>query len=369
MLDLSYNPNDVINLTNIIERQKEKLRSLCEKVRKLQFVPLDPAGSYIPIAFRAFDGGMFNLHFDPFEFDIVEIADSNGNLKLKFASPSADLDNSKNIGPIIQDLNSHPIIQNFLKIMKKESLADISEILTNRGSLMEIGEFACIFDKVSNTSTDEKTLVLRDGLLRTKKIKAELIDLLLAKLADCKNYVKVVGVAKTSKIMFLLKTALLIENVFPSDQIGYVKIPLEIENMAYRWSGSGLLDANQVRPLDYAFGSLYIAKLSRTRSMMVTIEIPENLKSGNLIYSEQEIMEIIGYLAKDSMYSYPIIGYPQTMMRAHEFAVRLGLPASILKDNVMEVIIPQMNSRIAEYIRDSKMLGEEIEKGSLGGIL
>ena len=176
MLDLNYDLENVANLSKLMAVQREKIERLRELVRTLKFIPLDPAGSYHPVTFRAFDGGLFNMHFDPFEFDIVEVADSDGNLKLKFAAPSGDFDDKDTLKSIIGDLNSNPIIKNFLDILGKDSLDEISEILTNKGSLMEIGEFACIFNKIASASPDERTIILKDGLLRTKKIKAELID-------------------------------------------------------------------------------------------------------------------------------------------------------------------------------------------------
>ena len=366
-MDLNYDAGDVANLDLLLDNQRSKIARLRERVKQLKFVPLEPGGTYNPVSFKSFDGGLFNLHFDPFEFDIVDVADSNGNIKLKFAAPGGDLNGTEDLRRIIHDLDDHPIIRDFLDILGKSSLLDISEILTDRGTLMEIGEFACIFNRVMSAPTDEKTIVLRDGLLRTKKIKDELITLLGRRLQERKNHVKVVGVAKTSKVMFLLKAALLCERTFPPDQIGYVKIPLDLENMAYRWSGRGLLDRQTPTRLSYAFGSLYIAKLSRSKNMFVTVEIPDSPETGRDIYSTGEIMEIMSYLAKDSAHSYPVIGYPQTIMRAHEFAAGTGLPSSILRDNIIKDLVAGTDPALAEYVRDSQMLGETMDRGSLGG--
>ena len=129
----------------------------------------------------------------------MDVADSNGNIKLKFAAPGGDLNGTEDLRRIIHDLDNTPIIRDFLDILGKSSLLDISEILTDRGTLMEIGEFACIFNRVMSAPTDEKTIILRDGLLRTKKIKDELITLLGKRLQERKNHVKVVGVAATSR--------------------------------------------------------------------------------------------------------------------------------------------------------------------------
>lgn len=363
---LDYEPDNVVNLKAIIESQREKMATLRKMVRDLEFIPVDPTGMYVPITFKSFDGGTFNLHFDPFEFDIVEVADSNGNRVLNFAAPGGDLLDGKDLGPIISDLDSNEIIGRFLRMMGTTSLLEASDIPNEKGTLMEIGELACIFDKVHSSAHDGQTIILKDGLLRTKKLKPALIGHLKNVIAEKSEHVKVVGVAKTSKVLFLLQTALLCERVFPRDQIGYIKVPLEIENMAYKWRGR-LVPGGDHGPLKYAFGRLYIAKLSRSSNLLVTVEIPDSFDTGKRIYTNNDVMEILGYLARDSAHSYPIIGYPQTIMRAHEFATRLGLPSSILRDRIMSTLVREGDESFAEYVRDSEMLGAWIDRSALGG--
>jgi hypothetical protein len=199
VLDLNYGPETVQNLIELLEKQKEKFKELREDVKRLKFIPIEPSGTYSPIAFKSFDGGMFNLNFDPFEFDIVEVADSNGNSKLRFAAPKADLIDDDEIESVLAPLDKHPIIRKFLSMLGRQSLSQISEIIKSRGTLMEIGEYACIFDKISSASQEDKTIILKDGLLRTKKIKAELIAPLKQLLQQKKECVKLIGVSKTSQ--------------------------------------------------------------------------------------------------------------------------------------------------------------------------
>lgn len=366
---LDYDPANVSNLAKIIGLQQDKMARLRGQAKSLEFVPVDPAGSYAPVSFKSFDGGVFNLHFDPFEFDVVEVADSNGNVRLKFAAPGGDLRDSDELPAIIADLDADPIIQRFLDILGEDSLGDITEILTNRGTLMEIGELACTFAKVDSAPSDETTVVIYDGLLRTKKIKAELIPRLSELLRKNKGHVRVAGVAKSSRVLFMLKAALACEKVFPAGQIGYVKIPLDVEEEAYRWSGHGRIARGRGHHLDYAFGGLYVAKLSRAANVLVTVEIPEYPDDGPAgpVYSVEEAGEVMSFLAKDSLHSYPVLGYPQTVMRAHEHAVSLGIPTSILRDRIMGELTKGADPALAAYVRDERMLGEGIEKGSLGG--
>lgn len=309
---------------------------------------------------------MFSLSFNPFEFDIVVVTDSNGNKKMGFAAPSGDLRGSDELDEIIRPFEQEPVMSGFLRLLGKQKLTDVTEVLTRRETLMELGEFACMFDRVETAPRDEKTIVIRDGLLRTKKIKAELLSCLKRKLADNKRHVKMVGVAKTSKLLYLLQAALVCEDVFPQDRIGFVKIPLDVELRAYRWGGHGLIKGGEARPLDYSFGGLYVAKLSRHKNLLVTIEIPTNGDHSEM-YSDDDIMEIISYLANDARLSYPNIGYPQTLMKAHEYAVQHGFPTSIRRDKILGLLRETSDPRLRDYIRDHELLGDNLDKGWLGG--
>lgn len=353
--EIDYDINTITNLEHILETQTKKLENLRTEVKKLEFVPIESAGYYSSIAYKSFDGGMFKLNFNPLEIDVIEIADSNGNTKLKFAVPlSEELDKTD-----LRSIEELPIINKFLSILRVSSLVEASEVLKDPKTLMEIGEWACIFDKITTASHEEKTIVMKDGLLRTKKIKSELIGKLKGLLENKKGHVMLVGVAKTSKIVSLLSTALILEKKIPPNQIGYIKIPLELELKVYTWSGKGLI-RGRIESLNYAFGAIYIVKLSKLRNILVTVEIPNN-------YTKEEITEIISYLAKDSKYSYPILGYPQTIMRAHEAAVRVGLPASIVKDKILERVKELSDQEVKTFLRDGWLFREFVDRGVLGG--
>jgi hypothetical protein len=158
-----------------------------------------------------------------------------------------------------------------------------------------------------------------------------------------------------------------LEKIIPEDSIGYIKIPLDLELKAYTWTGSGKIDNKNVRHLDYAFGDLYVAKLAKNSNLLVTMEFPKDWEKNEDIYSEEDIKEIISYLAKDSKHSYPAIGYPQTIMRAHEAAVRLGFSASIIKDEIRDKIMEGLDDKAKSFVRDAWLIIDYVDKGVLGG--
>jgi hypothetical protein len=366
--------NGIIGVDEAIRLQREKLNYLREDVRSLVFKRIDMAGEYASISYKAIDGGKMKINFNPFEINVIDVADSNGNKKLSFVVPeiSSYGDNTEEAvkDMILRKIDTIPVIQKFARMLNATSISQLSYILTDSNRLMDIAEWACIFERVT-VDSDEPIIILKDGLLRTKTLKSNestnyikaLKDILKAK----KRYVKLVGVSKTSAVLSLLSTALFLEKKFPQDSIGYVKIPLVLELKAYEWWGRGKAEGATQHPLAYAFGELYIAKLAKNSNLLVTIEIPRDLENNQAIYSEEEIQEILSYLAKDSKFSYPVLGYPQTIMRAHETAVRLGFPASLIRDEIRDKIMESLDNDSKDFIRDGWLLIDFVDKGNLGG--
>ncbi|MFA5106522.1 MAG: DNA double-strand break repair nuclease NurA [Candidatus Micrarchaeia archaeon] len=365
----------IVGVDEAIAIQNDKLNKLREDVKTLQFKRVDIAGDYSSITYKAIDGGKMKVYFNPFEINVIDVADSNGQKKLSFVYPEIDEydDNSNSkeaTKGLIQKIDSIPLIAKFVTLLKSNSITEISSIFNSSSTLMEIGELACIFDRITADS-DDPIIIMKDGLLRTKALKsnknATYIPELLNIIKQKKKFVKLVGVSKTSAVVSLLSTALFLEKKIPSDAIGYVKIPLALELKAYEWNGSGKADKSNDEALTYAFGELYIAKLAVQSNLLVTIEIPKDLKNKTDIYTEEEIIEIISYLAKDSKHSYPVIGYPQTIMRAHETAVQLGFPISIIREEIKDKILKRLDPASREFVRDGWLLTDLVDKGVLGG--
>jgi hypothetical protein len=362
----------LVGVNEAIETQKEKLRVLREEVKKLTFKKIDIAGNYASITYKAFDGGKMGIRFDPFEINVVDVADSNGKRKVRFVVPEIGgySDDEKVLEDVLDKLDEIPEIRKLVGLLNQKSIRDISHLLSDSRCLMEIAELACIFDRLT-ADNQEPIIIMKDGLLRTKFIKADekrnYVWALRNIAKQKKEYAKLVGVSKTSAVISLLSTALFLEKKIPSNSIGYVKVPLELELRAYQWTGRGKIDTKSTKPLYYAFGELYIAKLARNSNLLVTIEIPKDLETGQPIYSREEVDEILSYLAKDSRTSYPVVGYPQTIMRAHETAVRLGFPASLLRDEFRDKILESLDKDAKEFVRDGWLLTDFVDKGVLGG--
>lgn len=359
---IEFNLNEIKNINQVINEQVIKFNRLRELVKELKFVPVDPIATYSSVTYKSIDGGKMGIYFDPFEFDFIVIADSVGNELMSYLVPK-----SESLTPAdFQYLDKFNQVKQTLNLLNLTSIIEISTILRSSKVAMMLTEYACIFERLTR-ERDEPILVMMDGLLRTIAIKPEYIKKLISIMKEYRKR-KLVGVAKSSRVLNLIASALYIEKKIPYDYTGYIEIPWEIEKMAYKWTGRGLREDVKSTHLFHAFGKLYIAKLSRANNLLVTLEIPYDYENNEEIYTRKEINEIIGHLIKDSMGSYPILGYPQTIMRAHEKAVRCGFTASIWRDKIIDRILDEIgNVDIKRLIIEGNFLREYVKKGILGG--
>ena len=359
---IKFDLKDIQNLEEFLEEQVNKFQQLRELVSDLKFIAVDPMGAYTSVTYKSIDGGKMGIYFDPFEFDFIVIADSIGNELLNYLVPKSETLEPEDF----EYLNSFLQVKHLLELLNLKSITDISTILKSSKVAMQLTEYACVFERLTREK-EEPIIVMLDGLLRTVSIKPLYIEKLLNIIKEYRKR-KLIGVAKSSRVLNMISSALFIERKIPDGYTGYIEIPWEIERMAYKWTGRGLIDDKKSTHLFHSFGKLYIAKLSKTSDLLVTLEIPYDFKNNVEIYSKKEINELIGHLIKDSAGSYPILGYPQTIMRAHEKAVRTGFTASIWRDKIIDRILNELgDDNIKQLIIESNFLREYVKKGMLGG--
>jgi len=350
---INFDLNEIQNIDETIQTQVEKFQSIRDLVKDLKFIPVDPIGTYSSVTYKSIDGGKMGIYFDPFELEYVVIADSFGNELMKFLVPKGqELEPADFIF-----MDEFLIIQKFLHLLGLRSVSQSSGILKASKIAMEIAEIASIFERLARNK-NEPLIIMKDGLLRTIALKQEHIERLISILKNYKKR-KLVGVAKGSRVLNLISSALFIEKKIPYNKTGFIEIPWKIEKLAYKWTGQFIR---------YAFGKLYIAKLSNRSNLLVTLEIPYDFRNDVEIYSRNEIHEIIGHLVKDSRGSYPILGYPQTIIRAHEKAVRTGFTASIWREKIIDRILDEIGEKtLKQLITEANFVREYVKKGILGG--
>jgi len=159
-----------------------------------------------------------------------------------------------------------------------------------------------------------------------------------------------VGVAKRAKVLNYYSMALNLENSFNRKYPCYCELQKDLEEEAYQhasaWVGRR------------SFGDLYFAKLTEAREgVILPIEIPLWLKD-----KDKEILE---YLVSSSKSSFPIIGYPYPLIKAHENAALTGIEMEYLASLLKNEILLRYSEAEKERILSSIWFSKALTKGGL----
>ncbi|HLK15863.1 MAG TPA: hypothetical protein VKT78_13750, partial [Fimbriimonadaceae bacterium] len=236
----------------LLDELRDEVRPLVSSVRTIK------SRGTTSVSLVASDGGNNKLVFDSFTVQLVRVVDSYGKeLFFNVISPTTDTDklsadqfNSDGspktaLGRMMKDLGvttltalSHMIPEG-KKTREEPHKVSPSWVLVYR----DLCEWAVLYDRICNHSFATDTLIVRDGLLRSKLFRGELFIEFRKKLEAAimrirekdRRWVYLVGIAKHSKVITRYQLAVTIEKIMPPGEARYVRIPRELEAKAYVW--------------------------------------------------------------------------------------------------------------------------------------
>ncbi len=242
------------------EADRTLLEGLCVEVRPLasSVRAIKPRGT-TSVSLVASDGGNNKLVFDPFTIQLVRVVDSYGKeLFFDVISPTTDTDKIERepvrqqryadyraLGRMMSDLGvkklsdlSH-MIPDGEKTRKEPHAVSPSWVLVYR----DLCEWAVLYDRICYHTFASDTLIVRDGLLRSKLFRGMLFTEFRKRLEAAimrirekdRRWVFLVGIAKHSKVISRYQLAMSIEKIMTPDEARYLKIPRELEAKAYVW--------------------------------------------------------------------------------------------------------------------------------------
>lgn len=323
----------------------------------------------------ATDGTNNKLVYNPFYFQLIRVVDSNGkNLCLDTITPTTDSDilsqrqfdergNPKTaLGVLMKDLNCNtlndlsPMIPSGKKM--RENPTDISKswVLTYR----DLCEWAVLYDTICYQGFTNNTVVLKDGLLRSKIFKydtvnkrplfIEMMQKINAAIEDAykKRKVKIyfVGLAKHSQVLSRYSLAMQLEDIFPPGEPRFAKVPEEMEKNSYVWKEyMGKDDDENGEVNKFSMGSLYLVRFGKKNG--------DPVWAMDLLNSQIESdSEIFGYLYMDTLDGFPTPHYPACLQRALEYAQIIDFDLDILQDEVVKAVkelLPNDKKDIIDY--------------------
>ena len=232
----------------------------------------------------------------------------------------------------------------------------------------DIIEWAVLYDLATNPTIQwgGDTILVRDGLLRTKSFKREVFPQIDQKLRDgvathAKRNVtlSIVGVAKQSAVLGRLAVALELEATFHKPFPCYVKVPDDIEKDCYNFDLTWFNTYETTEPEDdgrrlyQAMGKMYLVKFGdRPFDPVWPVDIAE--------WQVNQTERILGQLTVDSQQGFPIPDYPMCIQRAHDFAKLSGLEVEVLQDLLVGGMCEGLKSDEAERLLRLKHLGRSL---------
>jgi len=337
------------------------------------------------VSFVSTDGGDNRLFFNPAVIELVRVVDSRGNE----CALDAIASNTQK-----EDLNERVKVDSPLLVEPLKRLCDdldtkvlnLSYLLDSLGKAgkstgaircyRDIVEWAVLYDLINNPAIQwgSDTIIVRDGLLRTKSFKRQIFPELYNKIKDGvqkhenKNVaLSIVGVAKQSAVLSRLSIAIELEGVFNKPYPCYVKVPNEIEEACYFYDRTWLdtyesiIEYNENLPdgkkekelLFQSMGKMYLVKFgNRPLDPVWPVDVAE--------WQEKNVDKILGQLTVDAQMGFPIPDYPMCIQKAHDYAKIGGIEISVLQDLLLNGIIKNLTKEETEKIFRLKYIGENL---------
>ncbi|HXH11907.1 MAG TPA: hypothetical protein VNP04_19360 [Alphaproteobacteria bacterium] len=328
----------------VLDALRDEIRPLRKATRQIQ-----PRAT-TSISLVGTDGGNNQLQFDPFLIQLVRVVDSSNNeYCLEVVSPTTPIEklNERQFDPNGIPLTALGEMMAFLGV---NSLPALSHMIhpTEAGKPVspswvqvyrELVEWAILF-AILNKDFGTDTLIVCDGLLRTKVFAKDLFQQLLqgmkkridAQWSRSRRRVYLAGVAKHSKVLSRYRLAMALEGVLQTGYPAYVEVPREVEERAYVWSEFARGDdrADQGGEINkFVGGKMFLVKFGAHRRdpvWPVDIFTPQ----------ANEAQAILGSMLADAVNGFPVPHYPRCLQKAHENAVLVDFDFDILQDFIYE---------------------------------
>lgn len=327
------------------------------------------------VSFVSSDGGDNRLYFNPATVELVRVVDSLGNQcaldAIASNSKAHELNNRvESTSPLLveplqrlcKDLNTNVVGLSYL-------LKGLGEQGKSTGAIRiyrDIVEWAVLYDLMKYRVWGSDTIIVREGMLRTKsfkrKIFPQLDQLIRTAYQEHKKrniIVSMVGVAKQSAVLSRLSVALELEETMHKPYPCYVQVPEDIEAKCYNFDRTWLDTLETSEPdeegsyLYQSMGKLFLVKFgNRPFDPVWPVDIAE--------WQLSEVDKIMGQLTRDAQPGFPIPDFPMCVQKAHDFAKVNGLEVDILQDILFEGITEKLTPDEKEKVLRMKYLGQNL---------
>ena len=330
----------------ILDALREEIRPLRNQTRRIQ-----PRAT-TSISLVGTDGGNNQLQFDPFLIQLVRVVDSSNNeYCLEAVSPTTPIDL---LGRRQFNDNGSPktALGEMMAFLGVDTLSKLSHMIrpSDKGRPVspswvqvyrELVEWA-ILTSILKKDFGTDTLIICDGLLRSKVFAGDLFQRLLQEIkrriedqfTRNRRRVYLAGVAKHSKVLARYRLAMALEGVLQTDYPAYVEVPRDIEEKAYVWSEFARGDDRQGEGGEinkFVGGKMFLVKFgSHRRDPVWPVDV--------FTAQKDDAQLILGSMLADAINGFPVAHYPRCLQKAHENAALVDFDFDILQDHIYEGI-------------------------------
>ncbi|HWM25061.1 MAG TPA: hypothetical protein VNP98_09560 [Chthoniobacterales bacterium] len=347
-------PHSLGELRSAIRQQVEGDRTLLDDLRR-EVQALKGAVKNIQprsttsISLVGTDGGNNQLQFDPFLVQLIRVVDSSNNeYCLEVVSPTTSV-TALSRQQFESDGKPRTALGKMMSYLGVDNLTKLSVMIRTNDDdrpvspswvqvYRELVEWAILFTVLREKDFGTDTIVICDGLLRSKVFSGELFKKYLLGLQEgieaqfqrSKRRLFLAGVSKSSKVLDRYRLVMALEGILATDYPAYVEVPRSLEEKAYIWSEYARGDDRAIEGGEvnkFVGGKMFFVKFGGGRRdpvWPIDIFLPQSA----------EAQTIIGCMLADAINGFPVPFYPQCLQKAHENAALVDFDFDILQDEI-----------------------------------
>jgi hypothetical protein len=350
-----FDPAQLDSIKYAVERQVAADRELLRGLREDVIAHLRPSSVIRPhsataVSLVASDHANNRLIFDPFSMQLVRVVDSyGGQLFVDVVAPTTDPQEL-----VARHRAARDPLAVLMDALAVEHLSDLSPMIPTSDRIRrepdrispswtlvyrDLAEWAVLFHRITQLEWGSDTLLVRNGLLRSKIFSGTLFIQMRNLMFDAiKRHrergirVFLVGVAKHSQVIARYRLAMALEDAMPADAARFVHVPRELERKVYKWEefARGVEDETTGESAKFVMGSMYLVRFGRdSHGPVWAIDVFEP-------QAKEAAGEILGYLLQDAVEGFPMPYYPRCLQRAHEHAQIVDFDLDVLQDTILD---------------------------------
>lgn len=331
----------------LLDQFRAEIHPLCDEVRRIY------PRTTTSISLVATDDGNNKLQFDPFLVQVVRIVDSNNDeYCLEAITPTTKVSSLsiRQFDEAGDPLTPLGKLMDYLKVRELEQLShmirhnedDTPTSPTWVQVYRDLVEWAILFSLVRHYDFGSDTLIIRDGLLRSKIFAGDLFARYLEGIEEGislqwqrrRRKIYLTGVAKHSQVLSRYRLAMMLERVLTTNYPAYIEIPREIEEKAYLWSEYARGNDREIVGREgnkFVGGKMFFVKFgNRSLDPIWPIDI--------FLSQKDEAQPILGYMLADALNGFPIPHYPLCLQKAHANAALVDFDFDVMQDQIFDGI-------------------------------